>query len=98
MPCRSDYMEPSGKEIESKRVLEFLKEVGLLQANYKIDYYGETKNLDLHTSMLCGWCQENDVTKKSLELQIWWRDHQAADKRRIEREIKAIREKKDREK
>lgn len=36
---------------------------------------------------LCLRLQVADVTKYSLELQMWWRDHQAADKARLEHEM-----------
>ena len=29
-----------------------------------------------------------DETEYSLEMQIWWRDHQKADKKRIQQELK----------
>ena len=98
MPCRSDHMEPTARERESLRVLGFHKGVGLLSSHYEIPPYGDTANLDRQTMQLCLWCQENDVTKHSLELQIWWRDHQAADKKRIEREIAERKRKADRDK
>src|SRR5262245_51999410 len=33
---------------------------------------------------LCTRLQSVDVTKYSLELQMWWRDHQEADRARLE--------------
>lgn len=84
MPCNCDHMEPSYHESESIRLLGFLKEVGLYAS--RIPLYGEVKKLHEHTALLCKFCQDNDVTKYSLELQIWWRDHQKADKIRIEKE------------
>lgn len=38
---------------------------------------------------LCALLQDADVTKFSLEMQIWWRDHKAIDKKRIENEMRA---------
>lgn len=31
--------------------------------------------------------KETDVTKHSLEMQVWWRDHQEADRQRVAREV-----------
>jgi hypothetical protein len=36
---------------------------------------------------LCAALQSRDVTQYSLEMQIWWRDHQAADKARCEGDL-----------
>lgn len=85
MPCQSAYMEPTARERESVRVMGLMAEVGLIK--HKSGCYGEPANLDMHTSQLCEFCQKNDATKYSLELQIWWRDHQIADKKRVEREL-----------
>jgi len=42
-------------------------------------------DLDRLTAHLCGKLKSVDVTSYSLELQMWYRDHQAADKAREER-------------
>ena len=42
---------------------------------------------DLLVSTLCQKLQTLDVSKQSLEMQIWWRDHQKADKLRLEKEL-----------
>lgn len=88
MPCRSDYMEPNQRELESIKVIDFLKnEFGL-----KIKSpgnYGRVENLDKDTAKLCSLCQKTNNKTKSLELQIWWRDHQKADKKRLEQEIQS---------
>lgn len=73
MPCHTD--PPSQTEIEYKRLEEFMEEIGSKKAS-----------LDTMTRKLCSWCQGNNVRTKSLELQIWWRDHQAWDKRRLKEE------------
>ena len=87
MPCYTE--PPSHTENEEKRLNELLDEIGdprprggggnICGAMRRI-------TLDEATQALCAWCQANDVTQKSLELQIWWRDHQAWDKRRIAEE------------
>lgn len=81
MPCHS-YSEPNCREIESIKLMELLSEIGKHEG--EIPYYGEISAIDQHTEMLCDFCQKNDVTKYSLELQIWWRDHHKADKDRIQ--------------
>ena len=43
---------------------------------------------DAIVSELCSRLQEVDVTEYSLEMQMWWRDHQKADKERIEDELR----------
>jgi len=45
-------------------------------------------NLDKLTALLCERLRSVDVTRYSLELQMWYRDHQAADKAREERVAK----------
>jgi hypothetical protein len=86
-------MNPTHYEKESKRLMELLTDVGLRRG--EIPYYGEVNSIDQHTAMLCEFCQSNDVSKCSLELQIWWRDHQKADKDRLEREQEAIKTRKE---
>jgi len=88
MPCRSDYMEPTARERENKRVAGFLHEVGLRPEYKQVGQYGVQEGLDSLTALLCTWCKANDVTTKSLELQIWWRDHKKIDEARERREQK----------
>ena len=95
MGCRSDYMAPNAREIESKNVINLMNEVGLYSSD--IPYYGQTDKLDNHTRSLCEFCQVNDVACYSLELQIWWRDHKAADEKRIKAEVKVEKTKKDKD-
>ncbi len=97
MPCRSDHMEPTAREQESMRVIGFLKEASLLPNSEDFGIYGDVEELDFHTTMLCKYCQTYDVTNHSLEMQIWWRDHQVADKRRVEEEINSTKRKTDRD-
>ena len=40
------------------------------------------------TEMLCERLRAVDVTKYSLELQMWWRDHKKRDEARVRRQIK----------
>jgi hypothetical protein len=84
MACNGDYLEPDSHERESVRVLGFLYEVGLRDS--APGYYGSTNTIHQDIAELCNWCKNNDVSKQSLELQIWWRDHQQADRKREEKE------------
>lgn len=88
MPCNCDHMEASGREKESSRVREFLREINQQPFNHKErnEYYGCVKTLDRDTATLCEWCASHDVSEMSLELQLWWRDHQHADRARERRE------------
>lgn len=45
--------------------------------------------MDKNTAKLCSILQTKDVTQYSLEMQMWWRDHQIADKKRIQEELEA---------
>jgi hypothetical protein len=45
-------------------------------------------HLDKKTRELCKKLQKLDVSKYSLEMQMWWRDHQKADKARLKKEMK----------
>ncbi len=96
MPCNCDHLEPNLHEKESVRVLTFLHEIGL--ENKKPDLYGNTESIHQDTERLCTACQKIDTSKQSLELQIWWRDHQAADKKKLEDLIKSNKEASEREK
>ncbi|NKF52781.1 hypothetical protein G3R49_19680 [Shewanella sp. WXL01] len=88
MGCRYDIKLPSARERESRRVIAYLNEVGLL--NCQIGEFGNVAMLDEHTRQLCKFCQLNraSIADYSLELQIWWRDHQAADRARAEKELR----------
>jgi len=48
-------------------------------------------DLDRLTAHLCGKLKSVDVTSYSLELQIWWRDHQKADRDREENRVLELR-------
>lgn len=95
MPCRSDYMEPTAGEIELSRILELLKEItGKDYDHSRAGHgYGDGYNsfsqerLDAATAQLCLACQNTDVKNYSLELQLWWRDHQKADARHRDEDL-----------
>ena len=99
MPCNSDHMEANDKEIELSRVaclideLDFKKEINDSHwRGYHPAVYNRTVDADELVSRLCEKLQNTDVTKLSLEMQIWWRDHQKADKERIESELRQKKE------
>jgi hypothetical protein len=81
VPCNCDHLEPNQYEKESRKLMMLLKEVGLHE--HDIPFYGEASSIHEYTAMLCEFCQTHDVTDYSLELQIWWRDHEKADQARI---------------
>lgn len=95
MPCNCDHLEPHAKELELSRVACLLDELKGKPLNkshwdgYHHSVYGKAVDGDKLTASLCDWLQKLDVKKQSLEMQIWWRDHQAADKARIQREVNA---------
>jgi hypothetical protein len=88
-------MEASSLERELSKVACFLDEIAGKQwtrgemAGYHSRVYGKaTRELgDQLVNQLCTALQGVDVSNFSLEMQIWWRDHQAADKERIEKEM-----------
>jgi hypothetical protein len=86
MPCNSQYLEPTAREKESAKLLVLLREIGI--HSDKIPYYGFPEYLDECTRILCDYCQTAKMSTESLELQIWWRDHQIADKARLEKELR----------
>lgn len=97
MPCRSDYMEPNKREHEANRVKHLLREIetGTLDEDgYDNVYslgYNASGSLDTETAQLCGILREKseeELKGMSLQMQVWWRKHQRADQKRIEREAK----------
>jgi hypothetical protein len=97
MPCNSDYMKADQGEINLSVVYGLLDELetGKLPSNFGDGYdkrvYNKTfpkQHIDEKTEELCSKLQNVDVSKFSLEMQMWWRDHQKADKERLEKEIK----------
>jgi hypothetical protein len=85
MPCQSAHCEHTDREAESGRVLEFLKEINAQPFDHEHpSYYGNVATLDADTAELCSWCKGNEdyMSSMSLELQLWWRRHKAADAKR----------------
>jgi hypothetical protein len=96
MPCNSDYMEANQSEKNLSVVYGLLDELetGKLPANFGDGYDKRVYNkhfpkehLDEKTEELCSKLQNTDVSKFSLEMQMWWRDHQKADKDRLQKEM-----------
>lgn len=96
MPCNSEHMNATTKELELSRVACLLDELSgeALNRDHWSGYHPrvyckglDNKAADAMVSELCEKLQIADVSKLSLEIQIWWRDHQAADKARVKREL-----------
>ena len=91
MPCNSDYLEATGWEVAMSTVMALLDELSgnEVKPEYFRGYHPQvySKNLtkeegDKLVNLLCSTLKTMDVTRYSLEMQIWWRDHQIADAKR----------------
>jgi hypothetical protein len=86
-------MEASGKEKQISRVACLLDELngkefsGNSWDGYHPEIYSKGVDGDSLVIDLCRRLQSVDVTKYSLEMQIWWRDHQKSDRERLEKEV-----------
>ena len=95
MPCDSSYMEPNGLETRLSQVACLLDELDgkeIDQHHWRGHHprvYSQQVDGDKMVAKLCKRLQSVDVKDYSLEMQIWWRDHQAADKERVEAELAA---------
>ena len=95
MPCESGYLAANEYEIRMSQAACLLDELDgkpISQghwAGYHPRVYCRASIIegDKIVQELCDRLQKLDVTKHSLEMQIWWRDHQKADKERLEREV-----------
>ena len=95
MGCNSEHMAANGYERELSRVACLLDE--LAGKKWERSWWGgyhprvyckaDRAMGDRMVRELCDALQERDVTQCSLEMQIWWRDHQGADKARCELEL-----------
>jgi hypothetical protein len=87
MGCNSDYMSTNNYEIEISKVACLLDELDgkKFEKSHWNGYHPKvyckvTRELgDKLVAELCGKLQNLDVKNYSLEMQMWWRDHQAAD-------------------
>lgn len=96
MPCISEYLSPNELEKEGSVLLCLLDELNTGRFN-KLHFKGyhpliythfPTKEyIDSLTKRLCGKLKTiNDISKYSLELQMWWRDHKHFDEQREKKE------------
>jgi len=106
MGCDASYMDPNQSEKNLSVVYGLLDEleIGKLPSNFGdgydkrvYDQHLSQEHLDEKTKELCSKLQNTDVSKHSLEMQMWWREHQKADKERLQREISEQEDKKVRE-
>lgn len=100
MACTGEYMNPSNRSIELSRVACLIDELNGLEwtpsqwgGYHERVYYKmiSPEKADEMVSELCTRLQSSDASKYSLEMQIWWRDHQNADKLRVERQVAMVR-------
>jgi len=105
MPCNCDYMEANNRETALSRVACLLDELDghPINTNHWRGYHPRVYNRGLRTSdadamvaRLCERLQSVDVKNYSLEMQMWWRDHQAEDKERVQAELAAAKTAEDR--
>ena len=96
MPCDSSHLNARGDEIEMSRVFLLLDEVNggsppdtrsSAWSGYDSRAYGKSIPSAVQDNLvadLCGKCRALGpaIRTKSLELQVWWRDHQRADAER----------------
>ena len=108
MPCRSDYMEPTHKEIELQRAARLLQWVYIkleVPLSEKLNKAADDKWCkDDFVPELCrtirglNETQLNEIVYNardytSRNLADWWEEHEAADRAREERERKEAEEK-----
>lgn len=94
MPCNCDHLKATNKELFLSQIACLLDELDgrPIDKNhwdgYHPEVYNKSVNGDKLISKLCGKLQKVDVSKYSLEMQMWWRDHQEIDKARLKEEMK----------
>jgi hypothetical protein len=99
MPCNSDHLRSTGLEVECSRILLLLDELDGKGPpkpksggwdGYDKRVYNERLDrvfADELTAELCARISKvKDLSKYSLELQVWARDHKIADAKRKKRE------------
>lgn len=87
MPCYDP--EPNERDLRAWTVEQALIEIAGGTPNYKPNRYnegwGDIRTLDANTDKLCSFLRQQHpqtIRSYSLELQIWWRDHQMEDAKR----------------
>jgi hypothetical protein len=99
-------MEPTALEIEASRVAYLIGETKGRKFSKQEwdsvhpDIYGKcTQELaDKLTATLCSFLKKHNSLGYSLEMQIWWRDHQHKDKQREKAEKQKRQAEKDKQK
>lgn len=98
MPCDSSHMQANSLEIEISKVMCHLNELDGLEVKpswldgYHPKVYCNRINRDAADKAVANLCErlrrmdKPSISKYSLELQIWWRDHEKADEVRIMKE------------
>jgi hypothetical protein len=105
MPCDSSHLQATGIEVHQSQVACLLDELAGRKwerswwEGYHPRAYGVAtrRALDDMTAELCRALQKHGASRYSLEMQVWWRDHQQADKDRIAEEKRRLSEIEDRE-
>lgn len=103
MPCNAEYMNPTDIELHASRMKALLAEVETGTPvdtdsrewhGYAEGVYGKGRK-DIRAiadSLAAELCRKltaiGDASRYSLELQIWWRDHQRADEKRRLKELR----------
>lgn len=102
MPCHSEYMNATGKEVALSQVACLLDELNgkpKIDKSHWIGYhpkiYGKQIDGDALIAELRDRLITEDVTKYSLEMQMWWRDYQREKKYQLERELQKQRTEKE---
>lgn len=89
MPCYVD--PPSQAELDFESLKRFIKEVGLKYSTANVPLHDAIQQM---SKLLCSFLKAHNVKNYSLELQIWWRDHQRADARHKKEEAERKQRKK----
>lgn len=96
MPCNSDHMRANSCEIVMSQIQCIVDELDgkKVHPEWRDGYHPRVYcqgpsllSVDTETAALCERLQSTDVSKLSLEAQLWWRDHLAADRQKAERQI-----------
>lgn len=111
MPCNSDYLDPNSFEKQLSKVCCLLDELLYNKSikqnewnGYHPNVYYKYINKEKANKLVNSLCSKlqmlssKEIKNLSLEMQIWWRNHQKADKKRIKEEIKLIKKKQNKEK
>ncbi|MAH32735.1 MAG: hypothetical protein CMG78_12140 [Marinobacter sp.] len=105
MPCSCDHLESTPLEKEASKLVALLDELnkkGKPKSNFGDGYDKRVYNkitrakADILIARLCGKLGRiKGIDRYSLEMQIWWRDHQASDKKKAIAKQRAARDKHD---